>query len=680
MAIKNPHAPVDNLDQGSPDTADLPSESRSGLKNVTPRAFALGLLFALLICAILPYNDYFIGATFLSGNFLPVGSIFAILLMAMVVNPALIAMKRRDRIFTFPEIITIWAMIVVVAGIPSSGLMRYLIPHIVAPYYFADTSNGWIPLILIHVPHRLFVTDPYAVSTFFNGLGRGRSVPWRAWAEPLSLWSIFVFLLYALFFSLSAIVRRQWIENDRLAFPLVRLPLLISETPEDGQYLNSFLRSPLLWIAVALVTCLHTIKGLHLFYPVIPDITTTIDLSSLLTVRPWDSLSNTFVGVFPLIIGIAYLLSTEVCFSLWFFYLLFKLQTVIGTVLSWDMSQAGSGINMGPGFAGYQEAGGAVVVALWLVVSMRTHLKTVLHKAITDDPAIDDSNEALSYRAAVIGTASALAGLFVWMVYVAAVDPLMAVAVLFGALCIFVMLSWLVAQAGLFFTQQSFAPSQIASALAGPTAFNTSTLMMATLTEQVAWYDARELMMPSILNSYKTARESGLSARSLTRALIVCVVLAVFVSGAASVWLPYTHGGALALPDVWMYLQSPQIPLGWTAAQVTGSNHSVPGLLPDMAAGALFVLSLVILRGHFAGFSLHPAGFLIASTYPMYEMWFSLLIGYMIKAPILRYGGIKLYRTALPFFMGLILGDCLNAVIWTIVGLITKTGYRLLPG
>jgi len=92
------------------------------------------------------------------------------------------------------------------------------------------------------------------------------------------------------------------------------------------------------------------------------------------------------------------------------------------------------------------------------------------------------------------------------------------------------------------------------------------------------------------------------------------------------------------------------------------------------------VFILMILRNYVAAFPIHPAGFLVAVTYPMSMLWFSMFIGWLLKAPIMRYGGIKGYRQYMPFFLGLILGDCINAVLWTVVGFVTHTGYRLLPG
>jgi hypothetical protein len=386
------------------------------------------------------------------------------------------------------------------------------------------------------------------------------------------------------------------------------------------------------------------------------------------------------IYVYPLVIGFAYLLSSDVCFSLWFFYVVFRAQVLIATIYSWDVSGSGSGIVMGPGFAAYQEAGGSIMLTAWLIWSMRGHLKDVFRKTFLGDKSVDDSYEPMPYRTALLGFIACYIGLFLWMTMLADVAPLMTAAVLLGSLVIFLTLAWMVAEGGLLFTQQSFAPSQIANSLAGPGVMNTQSLLMGTMVEHVGWFDAREFMMPPLLNSQKAAGDSGLWARSLMKVLAVTVVLAVVVSGAASIWLPYTHGGATSLSNTWMYQQAPQIPFTWTASQLHTISKPATGLIANVVGGALLVAVLFGLRSYVPGFSLHPAGFLVAATYPMYAMWFSIMLGWAIKAPIMHYGGRKGYNALMPIFLGLILGDCLNAIVWTIVGFITHTGYSLLPG
>src|SRR3569833_2768496 len=229
---------------------------------VSTRAVFAGLVISILMCALLPYNDYYIAATYLSGNFFPISALFGMLLIVLLGNPLLIAVGRRDKFWTPAEIMTVWTMILVVVGIPSSGLMRYLIPHLVAPHYYANSTNGWEEKIISHLPKYLFVDDKVAVTGFFEGLHRGQSIPWGAWAVPLMWWGLFVALIFLAFFCLSTIVRRQWVENEKFSFPLVQLPVQHAESPEPGHAFNTLLRSRMLWVAVLIVTCVHTAKGL----------------------------------------------------------------------------------------------------------------------------------------------------------------------------------------------------------------------------------------------------------------------------------------------------------------------------------------------------------------------------------------------------------------------------------
>ena len=634
---------------------------------------------ALLMCAITPYNDYYIGATYLSGNFFPIGGVAILLLLTLVINPLVIALGYREKAFRPSEIITCWSLVVVVAGIPSSGLMRYLIPHIAAPIYYANKTNGWGDSIVAHLPSRLIVTDPVAVRDFFEGLNRGDQIPWHAWAIPLGWWSIFVALLFAIYFCLSSIVRKQWVENEHFAFPLVRLPTMMASAPEPGQLMNSFLRNRLLWTAVLLVTALHTVKGMHTLFPNIPDIPTSVNLSKYVTTSPYNAVNEVTFAVYPLVIGFSYLMTSEVCFSLWFFYLVFKAQVLYGAFNSWDMTGPGAGIAMGPSFTIYQEAGGAVMLVIWLLWSMRAHLGEVFAKTFMRHSPIDDSQEPMPHRLALLGLMGAYIGLYIWFTLVADIQPNIAVPILGGTFAIFLMLSWLVAQAGLLFIQQSFSPTQIGANLVTQGSMSIQSLTMASMAEHVAWFDAREFMMPSLLNADKAADDTHLSPRSLTKALAVTVTLAVVVSAVASIWLPYTHGGGTGLKNAWMYTGAPTTIFKWVTSQ-TQTHAQHVSMIINLAIGALTVLAMFALRSLLPGCPIHPAGFLVAGSFPMALLWCSLLLGWGIKLPILRYGGNRLYQALLPFFMGLVLGDCMNAILWAIIGFVTHTGYSLLPG
>lgn len=665
--------------QQAPEAADANKPPRTSF--VTKRAFALGLILALVFCAITPYNDYYVAATYLAGDFFPIDALVAVLLLVLVVNPLLIAFKLRRLTWSAAEVMTVWTMVLVVAGIPSGGLMRWLIPHIIAPHYYATVGNGWEGTVINHLPSYLLVNDKNAVRQFFEGLDRGNPIPWAAWVQPLAWWSVFVFFLFLSFFCLAALLRRQWAEHEKFSFPLVVLPVMLSEAPEDGEKFNGLLRSPLLWLAVIGVTVLHTIKGVHLFIPTLPDITTVWHSRDYLTQNPWSAINDIQFAIYPLVIGFAYLLSSEVSLSIWFFYLVFKLQVFYAAYHNFDTSSTGVAYSMGPSFVTYHEAGGVFMAVAWLLYAMRGHLKTIWRKAVFGDPDVDDNREPLSYRFAFFGAIVAVVGLYLWMTLAARIQPLMAFGLLVGALCAFILVSWLVAQAGLLFVTQTYSAAHLMTVLFGSAGFNAKSLAMGTMVEHIGWQDSRELMMPSLLNSAQAAESTRLSARSLTRALIICVVLATIVSAASSIWLPYTHGGGVSLKNPQTYIYAPRIPMRWTSNLVNNPSPFSPAALLHIGAGALFVLVLFLCRTYVPGFYLHPAGFLVSSSWAMYMLWSSLFLGWLIKAPILHYGGIKTYRLLLPFFLGLILGDCLNAIIWTIIGLLThgSTGYLLLP-
>jgi hypothetical protein len=51
----------------------------------------------------------------------------------------------------------------------------------------------------------------------------------------------------------------------------------------------------------------------------------------------------------------------------------------------------------------------------------------------------------------------------------------------------------------------------------------------------------------------------------------------------------------------------------------------------------------------------------------------AMLVCWAIEWMILRYGGMKAYKTARPFFFGLVLGDCIIGCAWNIIGLIFDT-------
>jgi hypothetical protein len=54
-------------------------------------------------------------------------------------------------------------------------------------------------------------------------------------------------------------------------------------------------------------------------------------------------------------------------------------------------------------------------------------------------------------------------------------------------------------------------------------------------------------------------------------------------------------------------------------------------------------------------------------------MWASVFVGTSMSWIMVRYGGARGYRSARPFFLGLVFGDFLMLGIWTAISAVTGT-------
>jgi hypothetical protein len=103
---------------------------------------------------------------------------------------------------------------------------------------------------------------------------------------------------------------------------------------------------------------------------------------------------------------------------------------------------------------------------------------------------------------------------------------------------------------------------------------------------------------------------------------------------------------------------------------VTPQPTDVPSV-QAMGFGFFFTLALNALRVRLSWFPFHPVGFATSMSWSMNILWMPLLIAWLIKATVVRYGGVAMSRRVLPLAMGLVLGEFIPGSLWTIYGLIT---------
>lgn len=170
--------------------------------------------------------------------------------------------------------------------------------------------------------------------------------------------------------------------------------------------------------------------------------------------------------------------------------------------------------------------------------------------------------------------------------------------------------------------------------------------------------------MPHTLEAFKLAAEAKMNNRRLIWVLLLTTVVGILVAFWAYNTVSYKVGGD-------PYQMSTQY--GFRYLQTWLSYPSEPdNLATAFTVGAfLFTGLLWWLRRVFPFWPFHPAGYAIASsTWTMGMLWFSIFLSWLIKKTVLQFGGVRLYRKAFPFFLGLLLGDYLVGGTWVVIGVI----------
>ena len=338
----------------------------------------------MLICGLTPYNDYALNNTFLIGNNLPIGVMM--LLFAVVLINAPLSRWWPDRALSSGEIAIAFTMTLVSCCLPSSGLLRYLVPNLVVPMRQASTKPDFLALLeSMNVPRWIWPTmssesprdwSQDSVVEGFVGRWDGSGwPPYRAWLTPAFSWGIFMLATFGAMLSLCTIVRRQWFENERLPFPLAQIELALIESPPRNSFFNSILSTRSFWIAFAAVFLLHLWRGLARVLPkYFVDIPVYYDFDQLLSSPPWTyvdyKLKN--AAIFFTVVGVTYFVSSHVAFSLFFFYLALNVWRMINGTFFGDPETYG---------VNDETFGGAVAFAIAIMWIARKHWALVLRQA-----------------------------------------------------------------------------------------------------------------------------------------------------------------------------------------------------------------------------------------------------------------------------------------------------------
>jgi len=630
---------------------------------VTRRALALGACAAVFISLATPYSDLVMRGTWVGLTALPISAVF--LLFALVVINA--PLRRLGAGLAREELLTIFVMALVAGGIPSFGLTGLLIPYLAGPLYFATPENHYQDAVVSHLPRWALAPGHRAATALYEGLQPGEATPWGAWLPTLAAWTVLIAAVYLVFFCLSALLRRPWVEDEKLVFPLVQLPAEITNYDSRRSAFAPLLRDPLAWAFFLIPFTIHTLNGLHRYFAALPGLNVhLVDIGAYIIGPQGEAVRPFWIRLLFSIVGLSYLLPSDLSFSLWFFYFFFLCQQMVGAHLGYQMAW----VQAYPvrTFVAQQMAGGIIVFALYILWTARKHLSAAIRNAVRlGGKASPD--EPMNPGSAAWGVVLGLAMIIAWG-SVAGAGTLFTLLIFVLFFLMHMVGVRLVAAGGMLYVQHPYRPLNLMLDGVGTLGLGRPRLPALVLFDHLWMLDNRSPLMPGIIQGYKVATLGSIRQRWTTGAMALAVALAVPVSLWAYMRLMYARGG-LALNPWFTSYYTNNLYSNWTTSLVLQGQEPNRAAFATCGIGALTMVALLLLHRNFLWWPLHPIGYAMGASWPMINYWFSILLGWMVKVLVLRYGGARIYRRFLPAALGLIFGEFFSGGLWVLADFCT---------
>jgi hypothetical protein len=656
---------------------DPPSSRNAGLRGTSaeegagqqaaPTGTARGITWRVIIIAVLvaPLNTYFMA--FLLG---PRGvedptvvSLFYNVVFLLVVFRLINAVLLRyapGLAFSPAELVTFFILLSVATCPAGLDTMKTTFATMHGPARFASDANRWDELFGDQLPESMMVSDPRALERLWEGessIFDPRN--YQVWIGPAFHWWLLYSCLWTAPAGLAVLLRKRWVERERMRFPIVQLPYELSRPGVPA------LRHVAFWIAVGAVVAINLLNGLHEFFPSLPVIAVKIGQSDTMNLRrffvgqPWGAVGRFHLCLYPFIIGLGLLLPTELSLSLWAFYLFWKAQAILVAWLGW------TDVREFP-FMKEQSFGGYLAILGFSLWAARRHFAGVWRRILTGREGEDDSEEPVSYRwAAGVFAAGAVAAVM-FGTYIK-MSPAVAIAFFVQYYAMTIIVGRIRAEMGLPTHEiERLGPTVMQGNILGPRVLGVQNLTSLSLFFGFT-RGLRNIPFPHQFEGLYLAKQTGGEMRRMLFATMAMIPLGVGLAFFFTLYLGYRHGlGAewarwmpWSCQEAWRQLAN------WLVRDETVQW----GRIWASVIGFGVYFGLMLVRTWWIWWPLHPAGFAISTTWYMAHMWFPMCIAWTAKTVIARYAGPRAMRALTAAAFGLILGDVVSGCLWTLYGL-----------
>lgn len=642
------------------------------ISTVTRRSLVIGLLMAAWVNLWPAYASLMMHSTRADHAHLPVAMLIPYLFL-LVGN---IFLERYRRGLSSSELITICCIGMVAACMQGEWLANFFLEALTMPHYFSSPENRWDELLLPHLGDWMVVNDRAAATHFYEGLPVGVAFPWRYWIPPLLWWGTFLGAILTINLCVSVILRKQWMEHERLAFPIASALLELTGVSGTRGTLSHLMRSRFFQVGFGItffLVCWFIVTWFYVTVPP-PPILSGNNASKLL---PLARGFPPFVLRFSLLtLVFGYFTNLEVLFSIWFFHILAIIQAGVFNRFGLEMGSVDPWGSFHPA-VGWQSFGGMIVFVAWGLWIGRSHLKDVFRKATVGDDRVDDSGELMSYRTAVCLASVCTVYVLLWLHHAGmAWGPVLAF--WFSTMVLYLGLARIMVESGLIFLRGPITAQAFTWHMFGVLGMGPQSAVVLTLTNAFAC-DAKTFAMtpmahvPRLSMAMNPGSRKVLAPSVMVGSLIgAATVIGFILYFGYQVMGSYNFGtvsfrgiGALNLAGF------NRLAAGRIQAGAMGTSWDRIGF---MGAGAALSGVLFFLRYRFPGFPIHPIGFTISASAPLQNTTLTIFLVWALKSIVLRVGGLERYRSLTPLFLGMMVAYMAGTALGVIVDLIWFPG------
>jgi hypothetical protein len=628
-----------------------PAGGEPGARRLRPRAILVGLL-------LIPFNAYWAAQqgvdVILSLMVPPVASLLLLCLWNFALRRA-----RPRWAFSEAELIVVYGMVTVATAIASEWVGN-INPLISAYALFQQNDRNFAAYILPHVPDFLFFKDPTVLADYkTGGFGWQRFVErLPLWTTPVLAWTLFVCLLAGAMLCINSLMREEWTDREKLAFPIIQLPMAMAQ---DGAG-SSFWTNRFMWGGFLVVALIDTVNGLNFFYPPIPRLNVRFlgDLSRAFPDPPYNAIGWTPIGLFPFITALAVFLPMDLLFSAIFFFFVRKAQQVVAASYGYPGGVFGGGwLVPAPPYFTEQSWGaflGLFVTALWIA---RNYLREVWTEIWTGR---QKERRAMPHRWTFLGLIGCLLGMGGFGVF-AGLAPLLVVVYMIIFLAFSVAVTRLRSQLGPPTHEMAFmGPNQLIVDFNGTQGL--APPVIARLATQFHFLNRihRTHPMPHMLEAMKMGERSHMSQRGLFLAVLLAIIAGSLAGHLVRIYAGYRYGVGGAGGDTAAVVRN--------LVSTPRTPNTIAMLFVGLGMGVVFLLDFV--RFRVPWFPLHPAGYALAMNFGVDYYWFGLLVAFIVKGAVQHYSGLRGYRKLHNVALGVILGEFTIETVWAIWAMVNR--------